>query len=123
MRNTADVTGGKPIAVLLQSISGVGAIIPLVRLLRHPWRKERVAILLFDLISYIFYLTLLFYLGEYYKRQLIIVSLCIIKDYILAVLSLLLSAISTVFLFNFVSWHHRNITSYFGCFPFELCNI
>jgi hypothetical protein len=26
MRNTADVTGGKPIAVLLQSISGVNAI-------------------------------------------------------------------------------------------------
>jgi hypothetical protein len=30
MRNTADVTGGKPIAVLLQSISGVGAINSLV---------------------------------------------------------------------------------------------
>jgi hypothetical protein len=30
MRNTADVTGGKPIAVLLQSISGVSAIDPLV---------------------------------------------------------------------------------------------
>jgi hypothetical protein len=30
MRNTADVTGGKPIAVLLQSISGVSAISPLV---------------------------------------------------------------------------------------------
>jgi hypothetical protein len=30
IRNTADVTGGKPIAVLLQSISGVGAINPLV---------------------------------------------------------------------------------------------
>jgi hypothetical protein len=29
MRNT-DVTGGKPIAVLLQSMSGVGAINPLV---------------------------------------------------------------------------------------------
>jgi hypothetical protein len=29
MRNTADVTGGKPIAVL-QSISGVSAINPLV---------------------------------------------------------------------------------------------
>jgi hypothetical protein len=28
MRNTADVTGGKPIAVLLQSISGVNAINP-----------------------------------------------------------------------------------------------
>jgi hypothetical protein len=30
MKNTADVTGGKPIAVLLQSISGVSAIKPLV---------------------------------------------------------------------------------------------
>jgi hypothetical protein len=30
MRNTTDVTGGKPIAVLLQSISDVSAINPLV---------------------------------------------------------------------------------------------
>jgi hypothetical protein len=30
MRNTADVTGGKPIAALLPSISGVSAINPLV---------------------------------------------------------------------------------------------
>jgi hypothetical protein len=30
MRNTADVTGGKPIAVILQSISGISAINPLV---------------------------------------------------------------------------------------------
>jgi hypothetical protein len=30
MRNTADVTGGKPIAVLLAFISGVSAINPLV---------------------------------------------------------------------------------------------
>jgi hypothetical protein len=30
MRNTADVTGGKPIAVFLQPISGVSAINPLV---------------------------------------------------------------------------------------------
>jgi hypothetical protein len=30
MKNTADVTGGKPFAVLLQSISGVCAINPLV---------------------------------------------------------------------------------------------
>jgi hypothetical protein len=41
MRNSADVTGSKLIAVLLQSISGVSAINPLVALLRHPWRKER----------------------------------------------------------------------------------
>jgi hypothetical protein len=30
MKNTADVTGGKPITVFLQSISGVSAINPLV---------------------------------------------------------------------------------------------
>jgi hypothetical protein len=30
MRNTADVIGGKPIAVLLQSISDISAINPLV---------------------------------------------------------------------------------------------
>jgi hypothetical protein len=30
MKNTTDVTGGKPIAVLLQSISGVSAINSLV---------------------------------------------------------------------------------------------
>jgi hypothetical protein len=30
VKNTADVTGGKPIAVLLQSISDVSAINPLV---------------------------------------------------------------------------------------------
>jgi hypothetical protein len=30
MINTADVTGGKPVAFLLQSISGVSAINPLV---------------------------------------------------------------------------------------------
>jgi hypothetical protein len=30
MRNTTDVTGGKPIAFLLQSMSGVSAINPLV---------------------------------------------------------------------------------------------
>jgi hypothetical protein len=30
MKNTADVTGDKPVAVLLQSISGVSAVNPLV---------------------------------------------------------------------------------------------
>jgi hypothetical protein len=30
MKNSTDVTGGKPIAVFLQSISGVSAINPLV---------------------------------------------------------------------------------------------
>jgi hypothetical protein len=37
MRNTPDVTGGKPIAVLLQSISGVSAINPLVTFYIHTY--------------------------------------------------------------------------------------
>jgi hypothetical protein len=41
MRNTADVTGGKPIAVLLQSISGVSAINLLVAFFDiHGGKKE-----------------------------------------------------------------------------------
>jgi hypothetical protein len=40
--NTAEVTGGKPIAILLQSISGVSAINPFT-----IQKKERGAILLF----------------------------------------------------------------------------
>jgi hypothetical protein len=44
MRNTADVTGGKPIAILSQFILFVSNFI---RLLRHPWKKRIGAILLF----------------------------------------------------------------------------
>jgi hypothetical protein len=40
MRNTADVTGGKPIAVLLQSISGVSAINPLAAFYDIHGRKR-----------------------------------------------------------------------------------
>jgi hypothetical protein len=41
MNNTADVTGGKPIAVLLQSISGVSAINPSVALYDiHGGKRE-----------------------------------------------------------------------------------
>jgi hypothetical protein len=41
MKNTADVTGGKPIAVLLQTISGVSAINPLVAFYNiHGGQKE-----------------------------------------------------------------------------------
>jgi hypothetical protein len=41
MRNTAGVTGGKPIAVILQSISGVRAINPLVALYDiHGGKRE-----------------------------------------------------------------------------------
>jgi hypothetical protein len=47
MKNTADVTGGNPIAVLLQSLSGVIAINPLV--VFYDIQKERDAILLFCL--------------------------------------------------------------------------
>jgi hypothetical protein len=41
MKNTADVTGGKPIAVLLQSISGVSANNPLSILLFCPGHHTR----------------------------------------------------------------------------------
>jgi hypothetical protein len=47
MRDTADVTGGKPIAVLLQSISGVGAINPLVAFYGIHGTKREELILLF----------------------------------------------------------------------------
>jgi hypothetical protein len=49
MRKTADVIGGKAIAILLQSISGVSAINPLVAFydILGGWRKERGAILFF----------------------------------------------------------------------------
>jgi hypothetical protein len=39
VRNTADVTGGKPIVVLLQSISGVSAFNPLVAFI-HGGKRE-----------------------------------------------------------------------------------
>jgi hypothetical protein len=42
MRNTADVTGGKPIAVLLQSISGVSAFNPLVAFYDIHRRKREI---------------------------------------------------------------------------------
>jgi hypothetical protein len=43
MRNTADVTDGKPIAVLLQPISGVSAINPLVAFYDiHGGKRENI---------------------------------------------------------------------------------
>jgi hypothetical protein len=42
MRNTAEVTDGKPIAVLLQSRSGVSAINPLVAFYDIHVRKREV---------------------------------------------------------------------------------
>jgi hypothetical protein len=59
MRNTADVTGGKPIAVLLQSISGVSAINPLVAFYDIHGRKREVLFFCFvpdtirDILYYI----------------------------------------------------------------------
>jgi hypothetical protein len=47
MRNTADVTGGNSIAVLLQSISSVSAINPLVAFYDINGGEGRGAILLF----------------------------------------------------------------------------
>jgi hypothetical protein len=42
MRNTAAVVGGKPIAVWSQSISGVGAINPLIDFHKHPWKERNI---------------------------------------------------------------------------------
>jgi hypothetical protein len=46
MRNTADVTGGKHIAVLLQPISGVSAINPLAAFYDIHGRKRGAILLL-----------------------------------------------------------------------------
>jgi hypothetical protein len=70
MRNTADVRGGKPIAVSLQSISGVSAINPLVAFYDIHGGKREVLFIYFvsdttrdDLLLYIFdFLGLLFQL-------------------------------------------------------------
>jgi hypothetical protein len=48
MRNTADVTGGKPIAVFLQSISGVSAIDTLVAFYDTHGGKREVLFFYFD---------------------------------------------------------------------------
>jgi hypothetical protein len=48
MRNTADVTGGKPIAALLQSIPGVSAINPSVAFYDiHGGKSEYYSFILF----------------------------------------------------------------------------
>jgi hypothetical protein len=49
MRNTADETGGKPIAVVLQSISVVSAINPLVAFYDIHGRKREVLFFYFVL--------------------------------------------------------------------------
>jgi hypothetical protein len=48
MRNAVDVAGGKPIAVLLQSISGVSAINPLVAFYDIHEGKREVLFFYFD---------------------------------------------------------------------------
>jgi hypothetical protein len=57
MRNTADVTGGKPIAVLLQSISGVSAIIPLVTFydIHRGKREELLFYFVPDITPFLYY--------------------------------------------------------------------
>jgi hypothetical protein len=59
MRNTADVIGGKSIAVLLQSISGVSAINPLVAFFDIHGGKREVLLFYYSVIYFI--LLLLFY--------------------------------------------------------------
>jgi hypothetical protein len=55
MWNTADVTGGKPIEILLQSISGVSAINPLVAFYYiHGGKRE---VLFFYFVPVLYYTT------------------------------------------------------------------
>jgi hypothetical protein len=56
MSNTADVTGGKPIAIYLQSISGVSAVNPLVAFYDFHGRKGEAV------FFYCLYTLLIFYL-------------------------------------------------------------
>jgi hypothetical protein len=67
MSNTADLTGGKPIALWSQSISGVNAINPLVALYDIHGRKIEVLFFYFVSVttSYV------------YKTYIIIFSLCV----------------------------------------------
>jgi hypothetical protein len=81
MRNTADVTGGKHIAVLLRSISGVSAINPLVALYDIHGGKREVSFFYFvpDTTRDHYYLyfvliicentTALTYVMTYYERK------------------------------------------------------
>jgi hypothetical protein len=48
MRNTANMAGGKPIAVWSQTISGVSAINPLVAFYDIHWRKRELLLFYFD---------------------------------------------------------------------------
>jgi hypothetical protein len=69
MKNTADtVTGGKPVAVLLQSISGVSAINPLVAFYDIHGRKREV---LFFILSRRPHETLYFRCADWFKFSLI----------------------------------------------------
>jgi hypothetical protein len=68
MRNNADVTGGKPIAVLLQSISGVSAINPLVAFYDIHGGKREV------LVFYFFPDTTRALIMNYYKFILVCMS-------------------------------------------------
>jgi hypothetical protein len=60
MRNTADVTGGKPIAVLLQSISSVSAVNPLVAF--YVIREGKKEVLFFYFFGFIYYPLLLLHI-------------------------------------------------------------
>jgi hypothetical protein len=55
MRNTTDVTDGKPIAVFLQSISGVRAVNPWVAFYIHGRKRE---VLFFYFVPVLFFCSL-----------------------------------------------------------------
>jgi hypothetical protein len=88
MRNTADVTGGKPIAVLLQSISGISAINPLVAF--YDIRGGNIEVLFFyfvpDTSRYCHFLD---FFNSKIVKNIIIKSNVIILSYIFMTLRLL----------------------------------
>jgi hypothetical protein len=77
MRNAADVAGGKPIAVLLQSITGVSAINPLVAFYDIHGGKREVLFFYF----FIYFISLVWCPGQNKKYTVMIMIYLIISLY------------------------------------------
>jgi hypothetical protein len=78
MRNTANVTGGNPIAVLLQSILGVSAINPLVAFYDiHGGEREVLFFLLKLMLEYLIHAIVLEFMSRL-DLELLLESLCMV---------------------------------------------
>jgi hypothetical protein len=79
MRNTADVTDGKPIAVILQSISGVSAINPLVAIYDiHEGKRDVLFFYLIDKHTYL--CTFLKYVRVHRNTQTKQTNVCTVRE-------------------------------------------